>query len=253
MFVVAFINCRLILSIWNILFIVVKCTLLLFLGDGDIEPEMNLSSISSMFKHPQRSSSRTIPLRPLCSLEEVSSSVKVVDEENEKHRGFRSSHLRSSFTSSAHQPSRSLYRSTRNIIDEDGGSEHEEQESPPVPHAWVEDPQNNSDMQYPLLRRSQWPPQKPQDEWNLLGLTHYAAGLHLLTEPKALLLEVWWCCQIKHTQRYKSSFINLIKHWNYWVLLVSFNLVTQTTEAYNSVTQKIILINIIVFSTLHKA
>ncbi|KAA0716002.1 Sodium/hydrogen exchanger 2 [Triplophysa tibetana] len=134
-------------------------------GDGCIEPEIHLSSVSSMFRHPQRSSSRTIPLRPLGSPEEVSSSVKVVDEENEKHRGFRSSHLRSSFTSSAHQPSRSLYRSTRNIINEDGGSEHEEQESPPDPHAWVQDPQNNnSDMQFPLLRRSQWPPQKPQDE-----------------------------------------------------------------------------------------
>ncbi|KAI7808988.1 sodium/hydrogen exchanger 2 [Triplophysa rosa] len=134
-------------------------------GDGDNEPEMNLSSVSSMFRHPQRSSSRTtIPLRPLGSLKVVSSSVKVVDEENEKQRGYRSSHLRSSFTSSAQQSSRSLYGSTRNISDEDGGSEHEEQESPPDPHAWVQDPQNNSDMQHPLLRRSQWPPQKPQDE-----------------------------------------------------------------------------------------
>lgn len=132
-----------------------------FLGNGDTEPEMNLASVSSMFRHSQRPSTRTmIPLRPVGSVKKVSS-VKVVDEENGKQRGYRSSHLRSSFTSSARQPSRSLYSSTRNVSDEDGGSEHDEQESPPDPHA--QGPQNNSDVQHPLLRRSQWPPQKPQD------------------------------------------------------------------------------------------
>uniref|UniRef100_A0A8C1K6I4 Sodium/hydrogen exchanger n=1 Tax=Cyprinus carpio TaxID=7962 RepID=A0A8C1K6I4_CYPCA len=116
--------------------------------DGDIESEINYPSI----RHPQRVSSKAVmPLRPLNTLKEVASSVNTVDGQNEEQRGCRRSHLGSNVSRSGHLTSHLPHGSSRNCSDGD----HD---------AWVEEPQNNSDVQHPLMRRPHWLPQKPHDK-----------------------------------------------------------------------------------------
>uniref|UniRef100_A0A671K4A4 Sodium/hydrogen exchanger n=1 Tax=Sinocyclocheilus anshuiensis TaxID=1608454 RepID=A0A671K4A4_9TELE len=128
-------------------------------GDGDTESEIDYPSI----RHPQRLSSKAVmPLRPLNTLKEVASSVNTVDEQNEEQRGYRRSHLGSSVSHSGHLTSHLPHGSSRNYSDEDCAGE--EQQSRSSPHAWVQEPQNNSDVQHSLMRRPHWLPQKPHDK-----------------------------------------------------------------------------------------
>lgn len=120
-------------------------------GNDDAESEMDYASIRSTFRHPQRS---MIPLRRLGNLKEVHSSVNVVDEENEKQRIYRSSRSGSSCPSSAHQITHQPYSFSRNT-NKGHGSDCKEQKSLSLPFALKHEPQNNSDVQYPLLRRPQ--------------------------------------------------------------------------------------------------
>uniref|UniRef100_A0A8C1YYA1 Sodium/hydrogen exchanger n=1 Tax=Cyprinus carpio TaxID=7962 RepID=A0A8C1YYA1_CYPCA len=109
-------------------------------GDGDIESEIDYPSI----RHPQRVSSKAVmPLRPLNTLKEVASSVNTVEGQNEEQRGYRRSRLRN-FS--------------------DGDHDVEKQQSRSSSDAWVEEPQNNSDVQHPLMRRPNWLPHKPHDK-----------------------------------------------------------------------------------------
>nr|XP_055071597.1 sodium/hydrogen exchanger 2 [Misgurnus anguillicaudatus] len=121
-------------------------------GDDDAESEMDYASIRSTFRHPQRS---MIPLRRPGNLKKVHSSVNVVDEENEKQRIYRSSRSGSSFTGSAHQITHQPHSFSGNISNKGHGSDSKEQKSFSPPNALKHEPQNNSDVQYPLLRRPQ--------------------------------------------------------------------------------------------------
>ncbi|KAF4109401.1 hypothetical protein G5714_010474 [Onychostoma macrolepis] len=124
-------------------------------GDGDTESETDYLSI----RHPQRVSSKAVmPPRPSNTLKEVASSVNMVDEQNEEQRGYR----RSNVSRSGHLTSHLPHGSSRNYSDED--CEGEEQQSRSSPHVWVQEPQNNSDVQHPLMRRPHWLPQKPHDK-----------------------------------------------------------------------------------------
>ncbi|KAI2660485.1 Sodium/hydrogen exchanger 2 [Labeo rohita] len=124
-------------------------------GDGDIESEIDYPSNRPKIRYPKRVSSKAgMPLRPLDTLKEAASSVNMVDEQNEEQRGNRRSHLGSNVRRSG------LTVRLRNYSDED--SEGEEQKARSSPHAWVREPQNNSDVQHPLVKGPHWLPKKPQ-------------------------------------------------------------------------------------------
>uniref|UniRef100_A0A8C1UMY2 Sodium/hydrogen exchanger n=1 Tax=Cyprinus carpio TaxID=7962 RepID=A0A8C1UMY2_CYPCA len=128
-------------------------------ADGDIESEIDYPSI----RHPQRVSSKAVmPLRPLNTLKEVASSVNTVEGQNEEQRGYRRSRLRSNVSRSGHLTSHLHPGSSRNFSD--GDHDVEKQQSRSSSDAWVEEPQNNSDVQHPLMRRPNWLPHKPHDK-----------------------------------------------------------------------------------------
>lgn len=128
-------------------------------GDGDTESEIDYPSI----RRPRRVSSKAaMPLRPLNTLKEVASSVDTVDEQNEEQRGYRRSHLGSNVSRSGHLTSHLHHGSSRNYSE--GDHDVEEQQSRLSPHAWVQEPQDNSDVQHPLMRRPHWLPQTPHDK-----------------------------------------------------------------------------------------
>uniref|UniRef100_A0A8C1UTT6 Solute carrier family 9 member 2 n=1 Tax=Cyprinus carpio TaxID=7962 RepID=A0A8C1UTT6_CYPCA len=124
------------------------------------ESEIDYVSNRPMFRHPQRLSSKVLmPVRPLDTLIHT---VNTVDEQNEEQRGYGMTHLGSNISHSGHQTSRLPYGSSGNYSDED--RECEEQHSRLSLHAWVQEPQNNSDVQHPLMGRPHWLPHKPQDQ-----------------------------------------------------------------------------------------
>uniref|UniRef100_A0A8C1L6N6 Solute carrier family 9 member 2 n=1 Tax=Cyprinus carpio TaxID=7962 RepID=A0A8C1L6N6_CYPCA len=124
------------------------------------ESEIDYVSNRPMFRHPQRLSSKVLmPVRPLDTLIHT---VNTVDEQNEEQRGYGMTHLGSNISHSGHQTSRLPYGSSGNYSDED--REGEEQQSRLSLHAWVQEPQNNSDVQHPLMGRPHWLPHKPQDQ-----------------------------------------------------------------------------------------
>ncbi|NP_001107567.1 sodium/hydrogen exchanger 2 [Danio rerio] len=110
----------------------------------DAESETAYPSNRSTFRHQRRSSSKAgIPLRPLNDLRE--------DNEPNEEMPNKMSHPRSKFRHSGHQTSRQYYGTSRNCRDTD----FEEQQSSLSPHGWTEEPQNNSDVQHPLMRKPQ--------------------------------------------------------------------------------------------------